>query len=279
MTFWLAGAGGVFLFLLGITAGKYNPLIHFLWLVYILVIVGLILLWVKHVNSHMENILQETPDQELSKKNFSVGICEFTRIDRNLSRVYRKMQLTEYALLNQKARQAGENFNLMLSNTTDPLTGIPNRRQLDRHLEKVTGKMIPMSVIMLDIDHFKMVNDTYGHDVGDLVIRQFASVVKTSVRPADFLGRYGGEEFMVICGADRKEAAEIAERVRHAVSARPVNVSDGQAINITASLGVAEYVPGDSPRSLIDRADKALYTAKQTGRNRVEKEADLSCAG
>ncbi len=279
MIFILAVAGGVSLFILGVTAGKYYALIHLAWLIYTTGLLVMFSLWLKHLNSKMENLLLETPDPALAERPFPVKAPELSRVDRNLARLHRRLQLAEFTLLNQKARQAGENFNLMLSSTTDPLTGVPNRRELDRQLERVVGKMIPLSVIMADIDHFKRVNDTCGHDAGDLVLQQFASIVRGTVRPADFFGRYGGEEFMVLCGAGLEEAAEIAERARRAVSAAQVKVSGDRSISITASFGVAEYVPGEDVTSLVKRADSALYAAKQKNRNRVERGIEELCAG
>ncbi|MHB8918694.1 MAG: GGDEF domain-containing protein, partial [Desulfocucumaceae bacterium] len=245
MTIWIAGAGGLFLFLLGITAGKFFPVIHLIWLLYTVGLLVLIVSWVRHLAAHTENLLQEIPDDYIAAKAFPLKAVEFSRVDRNMARIYRKLQLAEFASLNQKARQAGENFDLMLSNTTDPLTGVPNRRGLDRHLEKALGRVNPLSVIMVDIDHFKRVNDTYGHDAGDLVLQQVASVIKNSVRPGDFMGRFGGEEFMVVCNADIDEAVEIAERVRQAVMSTPVSISDSVTVSITASFGVALHLPGE----------------------------------
>ncbi len=279
MTLWTLGAGGAVLFLLGIIAGKHYPAIHILWLAYTVGLLGLTVRWLKHLAKHTENLLLETPDREMAARRFPVKFGEFARIDRNLARIYRKVQLAEFAFLNQKARQAGENFNLMLSNTTDPLTGAPNRRELIRRLEKVSGGMNPLSVIMTDIDHFKKVNDTYGHDIGDLVLKQFAGTVRASVRPGDFFGRYGGEEFMVICNTDLDEAAEIAERVRVAVEKTPVRVPGGGAVSITASFGVAQQAPGEDAASVVGRADGALYRAKQEGRNRVVRGGETRCAG
>lgn len=280
MTLWVAGAGGILLFLMGSAAGKISPVVNLMWLAYNIGLLGLTVWWLKHLAVHMDNLLRETPGPELAKRLFPVRFAEFSRVDRDLTRLYRKMQLAEFAMLNQKARQAGENFDLMLSNTTDPLTVVPNRRELDRYLDRVTGRMRPMSVIMMDIDHFKKVNDTYGHESGDLVLQQFSSTVKSTVRPGDFLGRYGGEEFMVVCNAGLEEAAEIAERVRVAVRQTPLKISDSQSISITASFGVAEYLPGEIAASVVRRADRGLYAAKQAGRNRVERGIDDQlCAG
>lgn len=271
MTLWLAAAGGIFLFLTGLLAGRYYPIVNILWLLYTLGLTGLILMWTGHVLKNLNNLLLKSPDPNLPQKGFPLNIVQFNSVDHNFEKVYRKMEVAEFNIINQKAWQAGENLNLLLSSTTDKLTGVPNRAQLDKQMDKLTGKVKPLSVIMMDIDHFKKVNDTYGHDVGDLVLKQFALTIKKSMRPVDILGRFGGEEFMVICNAEINEAMEIAERLRQAVVADPVKISDSREIPITASFGVAEYEAGDTSKTILKRADNALYQAKENGRNRVCK--------
>lgn len=268
MRLWVTGAGGLILFFLGLF-GKGFVLINALWLLYTSGLILLISFWSRHVNKNIENLAMESPDPELLKKSFPVEFNEFSSVGRNLEKLFKKLEEARFSLISEKARQAGENLNLMLSGTTDSLTGVPNRGELDRQLKKVSGKMTPLSVIMMDIDHFKKVNDIYGHDAGDLVLKQFARTVKSAIRPMDFLGRYGGEEFMVICNAGSDETVRIAERVRQTVSTAPVSISEGQSLSITASFGVAGYRPGDSPETLIKRADTALYEAKKSGRNKV----------
>lgn len=278
MTLWTLGAGSIFLFILGVFFN--SPVIQVLWLLYSIALLGLMSYWCKYVAKQMENLALKNPEPKMIEKKFALKFAEGQRIEQHLSRIFRKLQLAEFSILNQKARQAGENFNLMLSNTTDPLTGVPNRREIDRHLDKVTAKMKPLSVIMVDIDHFKKVNDTYGHDAGDLVLQQFAAIVRASIRPADCLGRYGGEEFLVICNADLEETAEIAERVRSTVYQTPVKLSNEMVTSITASFGIAQQMTGEDPYSMVKRADKGLYAAKQNGRNRVERGDDQQlCAG
>jgi len=261
------------------TAGKFYPVVNFLWLSCFLVLTGLLVYWARHVQRNLNNLLLESPDPYLPGKGFPIKINQFASMDRSIEKLYCKLKNTESDLINQKARQAGENFNLMLSSTTDRLTGVSNRSELDKQMDRLTGRIIPLSVIMMDIDHFKRVNDTYGHDAGDLVLKQFAVIVKRSVRPVDFLGRYGGEEFTVICDAALETAVEIAGRVRQAVAATPVKISEAREILITASFGVAEYLPGDTPATVIKRADNALYLAKQEGRNRVCRGGDPQYRG
>jgi diguanylate cyclase (GGDEF)-like protein len=128
-----------------------------------------------------------------------------------------------------------------------------------------------MAVIMADLDHFKDVNDTYGHQAGDTVLQETARRMVSSCRAYDFVGRYGGEEFLVVVPTTELEAAaELAERLRQSVSAQPINVA-GAAISATLSLGVAVLASGsDQSACLLRQADEALYAAKKAGRNRVE---------
>jgi diguanylate cyclase (GGDEF)-like protein/PAS domain S-box-containing protein len=155
----------------------------------------------------------------------------------------------------------------------DPLTGAANRRSLDSTLAEqlqVLGRTgIPFSVIMIDIDHFKQINDTWGHTMGDLALVRFAHSLEAHCRGGDVAGRFGGEEFLVILpGAPLKVAARVAERVRKSVpKATPPEVDMRK---LTASFGVAEAALADTPETLLARADAALYRAKHSGRDRVE---------
>ena len=158
---------------------------------------------------------------------------------------------------------------------TDPLTGLNNRRFLDHQLNVLMSRHIKggdiLSVLMLDIDLFKRINDTYGHDAGDEVIKEFARRLALNVRAIDMACRFGGEEFVVLMPeTDGPDALNIAERVRSQVADVPFVLADGQSLVVTVSVGVATSQGlGDSPESLIKRADEAVYEAKQSGRNRV----------
>ncbi|WP_303831334.1 PleD family two-component system response regulator [Asticcacaulis taihuensis] len=160
---------------------------------------------------------------------------------------------------------------------TDPLTHLNNRRFLDHHLNLAMAHHNRgaaedvVSVLMLDIDFFKRVNDTYGHDAGDEVIREFARRLSLNVRAIDMPCRFGGEEFVVLMpGTDQADALHIAERVRSQVADTPFALTDGRKLDVTVSVGVAtSRGVGDSPESLLKRADEGVYEAKQSGRNRV----------
>jgi diguanylate cyclase (GGDEF)-like protein len=156
----------------------------------------------------------------------------------------------------------------------DPLTGVFNRRSFMefsvREEARANRGGNTFAVLMVDIDHFKRVNDTYGHPAGDTVIRELAAVASRTLRPSDILARYGGEEFVVSLPDTNQEQAQIvAERLRHAIEATAV-IGDAGAIRFTISIGVA-ICSHDTPlKDAIVRADQALYAAKRNGRNRVE---------
>ncbi len=159
---------------------------------------------------------------------------------------------------------------------TDGLTGLHNRRYLDSHLKLLIDRSLArgrqMSICMTDIDRFKLINDTYGHDVGDVVLREFASRLRTAVRGADLACRYGGEEFVLVMPDTSAEtAAAVAERLRMTIEQEPFRLSDGGVpLQVTASIGIASLLPqGDAAETLLKRADNALYEAKRAGRNRV----------
>jgi len=159
---------------------------------------------------------------------------------------------------------------------TDPLTGLSNRRYLDNHLSTLFNRSMargrPLSVLITDIDRFKQVNDTYGHDAGDDVLREFARRIRSTVRGADLACRYGGEEFVVVMPDTSPEvAAAVAERLRSVVETVPFLLkSTGQELDVTASFGISSRISSIlNPGQLMKQADLALYEAKTGGRNRV----------
>jgi two-component system cell cycle response regulator len=164
------------------------------------------------------------------------------------------------------------NADLDRMSRTDGLTGLFNRRHLDEELLRQYSvshrNRTPVSVLLLDIDHFKKVNDTYGHLAGDQVLQEFARRLKAEVRLEDIAGRWGGEEFLVILpGADPRSSGIVAERIRLAIARAPVAV-DADRIEVTVSGGYATG-PLDNPDQQVSRADAALYDAKVAGRNRM----------
>lgn len=163
---------------------------------------------------------------------------------------------------------------------TDELTGLHNRRYLMQRLAAEVKRMgreqQPLACISFDLDHFKKVNDTYGHPVGDLVLKEVAAAAQRQCRESDILSRSGGEEFMVILpGTDAEGARHTAERLRQAIGNTPIVLDDGRSLNVSASFGVAvlDRGPGEGTNAgtlLLKHADDALYQAKAKGRNRVE---------
>jgi len=159
----------------------------------------------------------------------------------------------------------------------DGLTGVLNRRALLERaaieLARAEREEGDLAVIMLDLDHFKAVNDTHGHLAGDAVLRDAVARVQTAVRVYDLVGRYGGEEFLVVApGAGPTEAMAVAERIRSAIADRPT-VWEGSEIAVTTSVGVVSVAPGEDLVQALGRADAALYQAKDAGRNCVVEDA------
>jgi diguanylate cyclase (GGDEF)-like protein len=156
--------------------------------------------------------------------------------------------------------------------TTDPLTGVANRRRFDETLRAEAERCLragnPLTLMLLDIDHFKSVNDTYGHPVGDAVLKAVAAQCRGAVRDIDLVARVGGEEFAVLLiDVGLHEGRQVADRMRKVIESTQVDIAGLAPLACTVSLGVAEFA-GDS-QDLMARADAALYRAKAEGRNRV----------
>jgi len=155
---------------------------------------------------------------------------------------------------------------------TDALTYLPNRRQIINNLQKEAHRAerykTPLSISMMDIDHFKNINDTYGHTVGDVVLLQLANMLREGVRESDIVGRYGGEEFLIVLpNTELQRATELAGRLCKIIREKDIEVV-GKA-HITVSIGVAEYRHAEENwQKFLNRADMALYAAKNTGRDR-----------
>lgn len=181
--------------------------------------------------------------------------------------VYRAEHARVNELMAQLKRTNEELYSLSIR---DPLTGIYNRRYffeaLERELQRHRGMNAEMCVLMLDIDLFKLINDAHGHSVGDEILKLLAASVREMLRDHDVFGRYGGEEFVVLLPrCSLRNGVKIAERIREHVAAQRYR----REIGFTVSIGVSVLMPGDTGAALVDRADRRLYDAKSTGRNKV----------
>lgn len=177
-----------------------------------------------------------------------------------------------------RRRLATDNLELRDLSERDALTGVANRRYLERFLndawQRATRHSMPVTVLMLDLDHFKRFNDEHGHVAGDECLKVVAKCAGRQLRePADLIARYGGEEFVVVLtGTDALAATSIAERIRSEIEAAKIPAPEGgEPLSVTASIGAATHWPaaGGHPAQLIRAADQALYRAKREGRNRV----------
>jgi two-component system, cell cycle response regulator len=170
----------------------------------------------------------------------------------------------------------GKNRQLEELALTDPLTGLPNRRAIDiwinHQLSAAARHDFPIWVVMADLDRFKRINDTYGHDAGDTVLKGFAELLRANTRQSNICGRLGGEEFLLILTHVERDQAKLAiDRIRTRFEAKEFNF-DGETVTATASFGMAEFHGSRAPEfnTLLSRADAALYSAKGKGRNRIE---------
>ncbi|MEM8935711.1 MAG: PleD family two-component system response regulator [Pseudomonadota bacterium] len=220
-------------------------------------------------------------DQRKLVRALEIGVNDYlTRpVDRNelIARIKAQLRRKHYVDQLRSSFQASLEMAV-----TDQLTGLYNRRYLASHLSAMfdrahwTGR--PMSVMILDIDHFKRINDNFGHDSGDEVIQQFAHRISNSIRGMDLACRYGGEEFVIAMpDTDLSFANVVAERLRKEVAGAPFKIRGGQKdLEVTTSIGIASTENGseeDNAQKLIKRADEALYEAKSNGRNRVQEQA------
>jgi len=159
-------------------------------------------------------------------------------------------------------------------NATDPLTGAENRSLMNVRLEErrrvAAGKKCRAWLIMIDLDHFKSVNDDHGHEIGDQVLKGFGSLVRDHIRGDDLFFRYGGEEFLLcIANVSENTVARVAERLRKASAGKAYKVKNGGALSVTASFGIAELTAHAELSDAINAADSAMYAAKKAGRNKV----------
>lgn len=224
-------------------------------------------------NKEMEAIIAKAMEYSFLLRDNRRLVEELRRVNAELEgRVKeRTAQLEQRALELEKANQKISEMAYL-----DPLTGVANRRSLDetmaREIERVDRLGLPLTVILLDVDHFKSINDTFGHAMGDKVLQSIASKISDLIRPYDLIARYGGEEFLIMMpGVSIKDGGLAADRFRVAISAITI---EGISRRVTASFGVATLLPGHPAYKLFERADTALYRAKQNGRNCVELDND-----
>jgi two-component system cell cycle response regulator len=211
-------------------------------------------------------------------RGLEIGVNDYlTRpIDQNemLARVRTQIRKKRYA------ERLRDNVQMSIEMAiTDALTGLYNRRYMESHVgtlvEQATTRGKPLTVLILDIDYFKAINDGWGHDAGDDVLREFALRIRKSIRGIDLACRYGGEEFVVVMPeTDMAVATVVAERLRRRIATEAFQIQQGaRKIDVTISVGIAALGPGDNPAAVIKRADQALYRAKRDGRNRVVPDA------
>jgi two-component system cell cycle response regulator len=218
-------------------------------------------------------LLADNEDRQRILRGLDLGVNDYLirPIDQNelLARVRTQVRRKRYADSLRSDVQTAIELAVV-----DPLTGLNNRRYLESHLaallEQAGQRCRPVSLLIVDIDHFKAVNDIHGHDAGDEVLKAFAMRAKRTVRGADLICRLGGEEFVVVMPDAKLAVAQIvAERIRSCIAGAPFAIGGEKSIPVTVSIGVAASHGGENPEALLKRADQALYFAKKSGRNCV----------
>ena len=224
-------------------------------------------------------LVAEVGEEERVIRGLELGINDY------LTRPIDQHELTARMRTQVKRKRYNDQLRASVTQTiemavTDGLTGLHNRRYLDSHLQtlfdRAVGRRRPLSVMITDLDRFKSINDTFGHDGGDDVLREFAQRLRKNVRGIDLACRFGGEEFVVVMpDTDAQVAEKVAERIRAEIARAPFAVGhDGQTVEVTVSVGVSSLRRGtDTVEALMKRADVALYEAKSGGRNRVVAKA------
>ncbi len=230
-------------------------------------------------------VLVDEDDTRVMYKALEMGINDYliVPVDKNemMARVRSQVRRKRY----QEALKSTYQKSISMA-ITDALTGLYNRHYLNTHLGNMVKQSLKngkhLALMMLDMDHFKSVNDTYGHDVGDLILQQLSNIIIQESRSAELASRFGGEEFVILMPETNPQSAlAAAQRMREIVEATPFKINNnGDAINKTVSIGVASLHPdGDSAESLLKRADEALYEAKNNGRNQVRVGAAMAAKG
>ena len=229
-------------------------------------------------------LLADTSDQKKLSKALELGVNDYVMKPVDPSELIARVR-TQARHQRYRKRLRGAFTESVSQAHTDALTGLFNRRYMMRHIESLRqarhADAEPIAALMVDIDHFKSVNDTYGHDVGDKVLQAVAGSLRGRLRPADVLSRHGGEEFLVVLpAADRALALGIAERLRQSIADQPITLPGGVApLQVTVSIGLAlDVSKAASVDDVIKQADDAFYRAKREGRNRVVVAASVPAA-
>ncbi|NPA52804.1 MAG: diguanylate cyclase [Aquificae bacterium] len=237
---------------------------------------------IESINNHQKEIDQHSSVIEENKEK----IKENEEITKALNQILKELEelkqqnktlKEELHRYHQDIEKLKEELNQAKTEANiDFLTTLYNRRRFERALldmlKDYKERKYPFSIILLDIDDFKTINDKYGHPVGDLVLKEVANILKNYLRANSVSARIGGEEFGILLpGVEIKDAVKIAERLKHIIENRHIK-TDGTFIKFTASFGITQAKEGDTLNSIIERADKALYKSKQTGKNRISVE-------
>jgi two-component system cell cycle response regulator len=229
-------------------------------------------------------VFVDEDDQRIMFKALEMGINDYLTVpvDKNemTARLRTQIRRKKY----QEALKSNYQQSISMA-VTDALTGLYNRHYLNTHLENMVRQALKngknLALMIMDMDHFKAVNDTYGHDVGDMVLKQLSQIIINTSRSTDLAARFGGEEFVVLMPETDPQAAQgAANRMREIVESNSFAISNGETLTKTVSIGVASLHPdGDSAESLLKRADEALYSAKHSGRNQVKIATKLVPSG
>lgn len=242
--------------------------------------IGFVYFILLSANSHTNRIVEGFEagvDDYLTKPYHKEELLARMRAGERICDLQRQVTERRIELQRANARLASLNQKLHRLATTDELTGLANRRQTLAQVNEQWARAVrhnrALSCLMVDVDHFKSVNDTHGHEVGDAALRHVAALLRDATRTGDTVGRFGGEEFLVIAPeTDLNGARQLAERIRERISATPL---PAPTLHITVSIGVAALEPRlNDPHQMLAAADAALYAAKAAGRNRVAAAGD-----
>ena len=211
-----------------------------------------------------------------------IGLAEPIAIDHTVERIVGQLAEPLHVALEREAIHRALDFEREKAyqrSIRDPLTGLFTRFYMQEALARHAALHdrdpdAALGAILLDVDHFKRINDTYGHGAGDAVLRQVAAVVRDTCRGTDIPVRYGGEEFVVFAIGRALHPGTLAERLRACIAARPFEIDAPSSLRVTASFGVARRRPGEALEHWLQRADTALYRAKENGRDRIEYAVD-----